>query len=265
MPRLTYANVMASAAVFIALGGTSYAAITVTGKEVRNGSLTGVDLRDGSVTSRDLARGVLRPAARDGLGGAAAAAGATSAAGAKGDRGEPGPAGPKGDPGARGDTGATGETGATGATGAKGETGTVDTSAFYTKAASDARFLAKDTQVVHGKAEVARVRADVSGYVPNVLMLGAYNIHATCHPGSAGHSLIVENYYDHPTGIVGHDGVRTPESARDVLIKTFVADGSPREWRITADSSDGTLSAQLSVQPRPGGGCEIRGTATLAE
>ena len=39
--RLTYANVMATIAVFVALGGSSYAAITITGKNVRNSSLTG--------------------------------------------------------------------------------------------------------------------------------------------------------------------------------------------------------------------------------
>ena len=43
--HLTYANVMATIAVFIALGGSSYAAITITGRNVTNGSLTGRDLK----------------------------------------------------------------------------------------------------------------------------------------------------------------------------------------------------------------------------
>jgi hypothetical protein len=43
--RLTYANVMATAAVFIALGGSSYAALTITGADVRNGSLSYRDLK----------------------------------------------------------------------------------------------------------------------------------------------------------------------------------------------------------------------------
>jgi hypothetical protein len=43
--RLTYANVMATLAVFVALGGTSYAALTVTGRNVKNGSLTFRDVR----------------------------------------------------------------------------------------------------------------------------------------------------------------------------------------------------------------------------
>jgi hypothetical protein len=43
--HLSYANVMATAAVFIALGGSSYAALTITGADVRNRSLTYRDLQ----------------------------------------------------------------------------------------------------------------------------------------------------------------------------------------------------------------------------
>ena len=43
--HLSYANVMATVAVFIALGGSSYAALKITGADVRNGSLTKRDLR----------------------------------------------------------------------------------------------------------------------------------------------------------------------------------------------------------------------------
>ena len=43
--RLTYANVMATVAVFIALGGSSYAALSITGRDVQNGSLTYRDLK----------------------------------------------------------------------------------------------------------------------------------------------------------------------------------------------------------------------------
>jgi hypothetical protein len=42
--RLSYANVMATLAVFIALGGSSYAALKITGRDVENGSLTNRDL-----------------------------------------------------------------------------------------------------------------------------------------------------------------------------------------------------------------------------
>ena len=47
--RLTYANVMSTLAVFIALGGSSYAAVSITGRDVRDGSLTARDLRRNSL------------------------------------------------------------------------------------------------------------------------------------------------------------------------------------------------------------------------
>jgi hypothetical protein len=47
--KLTYANVMATMAMFVALGGSSYAAITLTGKNVKNGSLTGKDIKRNSI------------------------------------------------------------------------------------------------------------------------------------------------------------------------------------------------------------------------
>ena len=43
---LTYANVMATLAVFIALGGSSYAALRITGKNVPKDALTGADIKD---------------------------------------------------------------------------------------------------------------------------------------------------------------------------------------------------------------------------
>ena len=44
-PHLSYANVMATIAVFIALGGSGYAAVKVTGRDVKNSSLTWRDLK----------------------------------------------------------------------------------------------------------------------------------------------------------------------------------------------------------------------------
>ena len=43
--RITYANVVATLALFIALGGSAYAALKITGRNVANGSLTYKDLR----------------------------------------------------------------------------------------------------------------------------------------------------------------------------------------------------------------------------
>ena len=66
--HLTYSNVTASVALFIALGGVSYAAATlpsnsvgssqitqdaVSGSKVENSSLTGVDIKNKSLTAAD--------------------------------------------------------------------------------------------------------------------------------------------------------------------------------------------------------------------
>ena len=100
--RLSYANVMATVAVFIALGGSSYATLRVTsrnvpknaltgadiknlaGKDVRNNSLTGADVRNKSLTPKDF-RGSVR--------GPQGPPGHLGATGAKGDNGDPGPRG----------------------------------------------------------------------------------------------------------------------------------------------------------------------------
>jgi hypothetical protein len=57
--RLTYANVMATVAVFIALGGSAYAAFhlpkdSVKSKNIVNGQVKGVDVKDNSLTGKDI-------------------------------------------------------------------------------------------------------------------------------------------------------------------------------------------------------------------
>ncbi len=99
--RLSYANVVASLALFVALGGTGYAAVTITSKNVRDGTLTGkdiknssiasADVRDGSLLSKDFKAGQL-PAGARGAPGAAGVPGAPGAPGDKGDAGEAGTA-----------------------------------------------------------------------------------------------------------------------------------------------------------------------------
>jgi len=98
--RPTHATVVAYLALFVALGGSSYAAVTVTGKSVTNGSLTGADVKSNSITGRDVKglrtgdvadRSLL---ARDFKSGQL-------------------PAGPSGNPGPQGPQGAAGPAGAT--------------------------------------------------------------------------------------------------------------------------------------------------------
>ena len=57
--RLNYGNVTATLALFVALGGTSYAAVKIAGGDVRNGSLTGKDVKNGSLKGKDVRNGSL--------------------------------------------------------------------------------------------------------------------------------------------------------------------------------------------------------------
>jgi hypothetical protein len=58
LDRLTYANVMATVAVFIALGGGAFAISikknSVGSKEIKNGRVKSVDVKDDSLTGKDV-------------------------------------------------------------------------------------------------------------------------------------------------------------------------------------------------------------------
>ena len=132
MPRPSFANVTSCIALFVALGGTSYAALELPkdsdgAREIKAGAVASADVRDGSLRARDF-RAADLPA------GPAGPKGDAGAAGAQGPKGETGPAGPQGPKGEAGERGPQGE---------RGATGTVDTSQFHDKAASDERYLQK--------------------------------------------------------------------------------------------------------------------------
>jgi hypothetical protein len=52
--RLTYANVMSTLAVFVALGGSSYAALTIDGSSIKNRSIPAKKLKRNSITGREV-------------------------------------------------------------------------------------------------------------------------------------------------------------------------------------------------------------------
>ena len=89
---LTYANVVASLALFIALGGVGYAAVklpknSVGASQIRKDAVTGAKVRDKSLTPADFKGSVQGPA------GPAGPAGAQGAPGPQGPAGATGPAG----------------------------------------------------------------------------------------------------------------------------------------------------------------------------
>jgi hypothetical protein len=92
--KLSYANVMATIAVFVALGGSSYAAIKITGNNVKDGTLTGIDVKNSTLTGNDVRNGSL--SAADFAGALPAAQGAQGPQGLQGPQGVPGPKGDSG-------------------------------------------------------------------------------------------------------------------------------------------------------------------------
>jgi hypothetical protein len=91
--HLTYANVVATLALFIALGGGAYAAI-----KLPKDSVTTIQVKNGSLLSKDFKKGQLKAGAK----------------GATGLTGPIGPIGPKGDQGAEGKQGGQGAAGVDG-------------------------------------------------------------------------------------------------------------------------------------------------------
>jgi hypothetical protein len=57
--RLTYANVMSTVAVFVALGGSSYAALHIGSGDIADNSIRGNDVRNHSLSERELKRNTL--------------------------------------------------------------------------------------------------------------------------------------------------------------------------------------------------------------
>jgi hypothetical protein len=100
-----HSTVIAYVALFAALGGSAYAAVTVTGKNIKDGTITGRDVRN-----RSLGTEKLSPKAVSSLAGERGPAGPQ---GAKGD-GALGPAGPAGPPGTQGPAGPAGPSGISG-------------------------------------------------------------------------------------------------------------------------------------------------------
>ncbi|MCW2920494.1 MAG: hypothetical protein JWL76_368 [Thermoleophilia bacterium] len=89
-PRLTYANVMATIAVALSLGGVSYAAValprnSVGAAQLQTNSVTTTKVANGSLTLRDLAAPTRRAlTGTSGPAGAVGSAGPTGAPGARG-------------------------------------------------------------------------------------------------------------------------------------------------------------------------------------
>jgi hypothetical protein len=119
-----HATAVAYVALFIALGGSAYAAATITGSTIKDGTITGRDVKNASLGTEDLnPRAVSSLTGRVGQAGPAGPAGPRGESGPKGEKGAPGPAGPGGPTGPQGPAGPRGEQGPVGPGGAAGVSG----------------------------------------------------------------------------------------------------------------------------------------------
>lgn len=101
-PQLTYANVVATIALFCALAGGAYAAgvdlpsRSVGNKQLKRNAVTAAKVKDHSLLLKDFEPGQI-PAAERGPAGPTGPVGAVGAVGPAGPQGQAGPAGPVGD------------------------------------------------------------------------------------------------------------------------------------------------------------------------
>lgn len=64
LDRLTYANVVATLALFVALGGTSYAVSEISGGQIKKRTLTGKNFKANSITGQEIKERSLGPVLR---------------------------------------------------------------------------------------------------------------------------------------------------------------------------------------------------------
>ncbi|MBF6620496.1 MAG: hypothetical protein ITG02_09740 [Patulibacter sp.] len=162
--RISSAHVMAGAALFIALGGTSYAAVSlpknsvgsaqlrknaVASSDIRKNAVTSAKVRNGTLGVADLSKGAVASLRTPGPAGPAGPAGAVGAVGAPGPTGAQGPGGPQGPAGPAGIVAPSSSTVAGSINMVAGATQTVSTLAVPAR-----------SYVVHAKFNLFSVGAD---------------------------------------------------------------------------------------------------------
>jgi hypothetical protein len=243
-PHLTYANVVATLALFIALGGGAFAAgvipvNSVGSKQLKKSAVTSPKVKDGSLAPADFA-----PAAREAL------TGAPGAQGDPGPQGIPGPQGlqgAKGDPGSQGAKGDQGPQGIPGTPGEDGDTGPMGQS-FSWKGAWSAgeSYLPRDTVSHQGSSYVAT--AANSNLVPpsnpgSWSVLAAKGSDAQFNGATAGGSLT--GSYPNPS--LALNSVGTNQVALDALGSADLGLGSVGTSEIANGSVTGADIADRSV------------------
>ena len=134
--RITSAHVIAMIALFVALSGSSYAAVTIRASQIKNNSIPGAKIKAGSIPASKLRNNSITGAKlknntvgraklrTDALNPTAGGGNLINANSESDDDSSSGARGPQGPSGPRGLTGSQGPAGANGANGAQGAAGT---------------------------------------------------------------------------------------------------------------------------------------------
>jgi len=158
-----HTTAVAYLALFAALGGSAYAAVTVTGKQIKDGTVTGKDVKNRSLAASDLSASALGSLA--------------------GDRG---PAGPQGAPGPKGATGARGPVGPAGQTGAQGPQGNSGLTGLEYRVSSGTS-VPKD-QTVRAQVDCTSGKSVLGGGAGNFPSAGEARIVSSAPGGANGDS-----------------------------------------------------------------------------
>ena len=199
--RPSFPTVISLIALFIALGGVSYAAITIPAnsvgtKQLKNQSVTAAKVKNGSLLRRNFAPGQL-PAGPTGPQGIAGAPGATGSTGATGPAGN------------------TGATGATGTTGAEGATGSTGASAFSILTGSSGGNVGSSLIYMGMGSGTSAAEGNVQGLTPSLGMQASkLAVRLSTAPGVAASRTVTFRV----------DGMSTPLSCTAFGLSTYCED-----------------------------------------
>jgi hypothetical protein len=144
-----HGTVVAYLSLFVALGGSAYAASQLTGADIKDSSLTTADVRDRTLLAEDFKQGEVLDALSDGrYDDWADAFRAWRRGHGHGHDGEQGPPGPPGPPGPQGPAGPPGPAGPQGEQGPQGEPGAPGTPGFA-EVLADGTFVPENSRGVN--------------------------------------------------------------------------------------------------------------------
>lgn len=244
-------NAVAWVALLVALGGTSYAAVTITGANIVNGSVTGIDVKNRSLLAADFKAGQLP----------AGAQGPAGAAGAPGTAGTLGAAGATGTSGTNGTNGTNGAPGTNGAAGTNGTDAVVDFALFYalmpfdnsaTVGAGSHLQLPQDGPTSGGG--ITRTNASASEFT--LAAIGTYEVAFQVSVDQPGQLVIALNGDDVAATVVGR-AVGTTQIVGHTLVETTIAN------TVLTLGNPGGNSPALTITPIAGGTKPVSATLLI--